>query len=31
MTVGYPDKKPKMPARKPVVDYAYSGRWGNLL
>ena len=31
MTVGYPDEKPEMPPRKPVVDYAYSRRWGNLL
>jgi coenzyme F420-0:L-glutamate ligase / coenzyme F420-1:gamma-L-glutamate ligase len=31
ITVGYSDEKPEMPPRKPVVDYAYSGWWGNLL
>jgi coenzyme F420-0:L-glutamate ligase / coenzyme F420-1:gamma-L-glutamate ligase len=31
ITLGYPDEKPKTPPRKPVVDYAYAGWWGNLL
>ncbi len=31
VTLGYPDEKPKMPPRKPVVDYAFLGRWGNLI
>ncbi len=28
ITLGYPDEAPKMPLRRPIQEYVYSGKWG---